>query len=229
MFCLYAHWTCSAGPATTGFFSQQVLALGRLALDGRDGLQQQLSGQNCPPESTSEDLLLQAWAKWGPACLQNIIGDFSFALWDSVEKTWWCARDFIGARPFFYAHVPGVFCFSNTLQILPRVPELSGQLDETFLGDFLTHGWNLDLERTVYRDIHRLPSGHLLKFSINALTVRRFRKLPIEEPHHLGRPEEYLQTYLDLLNLTDMTNSRGKSGSPDGGKKGVGTKRYTGK
>lgn len=137
----------------------------------------------------------------GPAYLQHVIGDFSFALWDAAEKTWWCARDFVGARPFYYAHVGAVCCFCNTLPILRRIPEVSGQLDELFLGDFLTSGWNVDPERTVYRDIRRLPAGHLLKFSNDSLTVQRFRKLPIEEPLHLNRLEEYLEAHLGLLTL----------------------------
>jgi asparagine synthase (glutamine-hydrolysing) len=174
---------------------------GDLRLDGRDELQQALSRINCSAETTSEELLLHGWAAWGPACLERIIGDFSFALWDAAEKTWWCARDFVGARPFFYAHVAGVFCFSNTLPLLRRVPEVSGQLDEVFLGDFLTHGWNVDLERTVYRDIRRLPPGHLLKLSKESLTVQRFRKLPIDEPLQLNRPEEYLEAFRSLLKV----------------------------
>lgn len=46
---------------------------------------------------------------------------------------------------FFYAHVGGVFCFSNTLQILRAVPEISSELDEYFVGDFLLDGRSLDL------------------------------------------------------------------------------------
>jgi len=179
---------------------------GDLRLDARDDLHQQLSGKNCPPDTTSEELLLQAWAKWGPACLQRIIGDFSFALWDAAEKTCWCVRDFVGARPFYYAHTSGVFCFTNTLPLLRRVPEVSGEFDEIFLGDFLTHGWNVDRERTVYRDIRRLPAGHLLKLSNDSLTVERFRKLPIEQPLRLNRPEEYTEAYLGLL--TAAVNDR---------------------
>jgi asparagine synthase (glutamine-hydrolysing) len=72
----------------------------------------------------------------GPAALEHVIGDFSFALWDANEQNQWCARDFVGSRPFYYAHVGQVFCFSNTLRILRLVQEVSRELDESFFGRF---------------------------------------------------------------------------------------------
>lgn len=175
---------------------------GDVRLDGRPELQGQLRDMGFAAESepTSEELLLRAWAAWGEGCLERLIGDFSFALWDAEEKSLWCARDFVGPRPFFYGRAGGIFCFSNTLEILRKVPGISDALDEEFLGDFLTEGWNVEPSRTVYRDIRRLPAGHTMKFGGGRLEVRRFRKLPIEEPLQLKRKEEYLEAYLDLLN-----------------------------
>jgi asparagine synthase (glutamine-hydrolysing) len=88
------------------------------------------------PQASSEELLLLAWERWDQVCLQRVIGDYSFGLWDAQEECFWCARDFVGPRPFFYANAGGVFSFSNTLDFLREVPEVSGALDEEFLGDF---------------------------------------------------------------------------------------------
>jgi asparagine synthase (glutamine-hydrolysing) len=174
---------------------------GDIRLDGWQELIAQLGEDagSFSTDATSESLLLRAWERWGPSCLERVIGEFSFALWDAKEKILWCARDFGGVRPFYYSIVQKVFCFSNTLQILRLVPEISGELDETFVGDFLLDGWNPDASRTVYRDIKRLKAGHLLKLSKDVFEVRRFRKLPIEEPLRLKDPEEYLQAFRDLL------------------------------
>lgn len=45
------------------------------------------------------------------------------------------------------------------------IPEISACLDESFIGDYLLHGFNQDPVRTVYSDIRRLPPGHVLVFS----------------------------------------------------------------
>lgn len=174
---------------------------GDVRLDGRRELLEQLGTIDHAAEagSTSEELLLRAWERWGADSLERVIGDFSFALWDAREESLWCARDFVGPRPLYYANVRGVFCFSNTLEILRSVPEVSGELDEIFLGDFLVEGWNVEPARTVYQDIRRVPPGQVLKFSKGEVTERCFRKLPIEEPLRWKNPDDYLAAYREVL------------------------------
>jgi asparagine synthase (glutamine-hydrolysing) len=173
--------------------------VGDIRLDGKNELAAALDLSSREAQADCDNkLLLRAWQKWGPDCLPKIIGDFSFALWDGSENTLWCARDFIGARPFFYAMADGAFYLSNTLRALRGLPGVSSELDSVFIGDFLLAGYCADLSRTVYRDIHRLPPGYRLKCHREKLDVERFLTLPIEEPY-LKRREEYLDAYLELL------------------------------
>jgi asparagine synthase (glutamine-hydrolysing) len=175
--------------------------VGDVRLDGRPELVADLAKHGLPPEesSTDEELLLQAWRLWGEACLQRIIGDFSFALRDATMNTLWCVRDFVGTRPFYYAYVGKVFAFSNSLQVLRTIPEISAHLNEVYVGDFLLHGVSREPANTVYRDIQRLPPGHLLRFSEAGLAIQRFVVLPVEEPLRLKRDEEYIDAYRQLL------------------------------
>ncbi len=175
--------------------------LGHVRLDGREDLLGRLSEsvRALARNFTDEELLLLAWQQAGEGCLQHLLGDFSFALWDTLEKRLWCARDFIGGHPFFYARVGGTFCFSNTLKILHEVPGISREFDELFLADFLLDGLSTDFPRTVYRDIRRLAPGHLLKLEGGRIAVERFLRLPIEEPLQFRHPEEYIEAYRELL------------------------------
>lgn len=175
--------------------------LGHVCLDGRDALLRRLSGsaRSTAQNATDEDLLLLAWREWGEVSLEHLLGDFSFAMWDTAENQLWCARDFIGAHPFFYAHAGGALYFSDTLLVLRGVPGLSSQFDELFIGDFLLDGLCADPTRTVYAAIRRLAPGHLLRFDGGRIEVKRFLQLPIEEPLQLRRSEEYSEAYRELL------------------------------
>jgi len=175
--------------------------LGHVRLDGRDALLRRLSGRghSFAQDATDEDLLLLAWREWGEVSLEHLLGDFSFAMWDTAENQLWCARDFIGAHPFFYAHAGGAVYFSDTLQVLRAVAGISSQFDELFIGDFLLDGLCADPTRTVYAAIRRLAPAHLLKFDGARIEVNRFLQLPIEEPLRLRRPEEYTEAYRELL------------------------------
>lgn len=180
---------------------QLTWAIGEVRLDARRDLiaELQQKGRQVEENATDQELLLHAWSLWGEGALPRILGDFSFGIWDARSRSLTCARDFAGARPFYYAQGPGVFCFSNTLQVLPRVPGISSELDPLFLHDFLLDGQCRDAERTTWRSVRRLPPGHCLQLANGKLGVRRFLQLPVEEPLRFQRPEEYLENFRELL------------------------------
>jgi asparagine synthase (glutamine-hydrolysing) len=171
--------------------------LGDVRLDAREDLLSRLGpAMNKPlPAITDEEFLLEAWRHAGPACLERLTGDFSFVLWDEPAQQICCARDLIGSRPFFYAHAAGRLFFSNTLNVLRLVPEISADLDPHFIGDFLLQSWCPDPHRSAFSDIRRLPPGHLLTYSDGRVQIRRFGRLPIEEPLLLKRPSDYVEQF----------------------------------
>jgi asparagine synthase (glutamine-hydrolysing) len=181
--------------------AERYTVAGEVRLDARKQLVEELqeNQKRVTEEASDEELLLQAWSVWGERALTKLLGDFSFAVWDAAQRALFCARDFNGARPFFYAFQNGVLCFSNTMRILRMVPGVSGELDDAFVRDFLLEGVCEDPARTVWRDIRRLPSGHLLQWTGGSVQVRRFLQLAVEEPLHLKDPGEYLENYRELL------------------------------
>jgi asparagine synthase (glutamine-hydrolysing) len=175
--------------------------LGDVRLDGRDALRRQLgqTGESLAREVTDEELVLFAWRLQGEECLKDLLGDFSFVLWDAETRRLWCARDLLGAKPFFYWHVGSRLVFSNTLDVVRLLPEVSSALDRQFIGDFLLQSWCPDAERTAFRDVRRLPAGHALEFSNREIHLRRYTSLPIEEPLWLKRGEQYVEEFRALL------------------------------
>jgi asparagine synthase (glutamine-hydrolysing) len=179
----------------------RVWLLGDVRLDGREDLRRELegAGESLPRDLTDEGLVLRAWRQRGEDCLAGLMGDFSFALWDAEARRLVCVRDLMGARPFFYARAGAWLYFSNTLNVLRLAPDILSALDEVFIGDFLLQDSCSDAARTVFRDISRLPQGHMLDYSGEGLDVRRYTSLPIEEPLWLKRPGEYIERFQGLL------------------------------
>ncbi len=180
---------------------ERYALLGELRLDARKQLIGELLENQQPvaEEASDQELLLLAWSSWGEGTLTKLLGDFSFAIWDASQQSLFCARDFAGARPFFYSWREGVFCFSNTLNMLRLGPGVSDALDDLFVRDFLLTGLCSDPTRTVWRDIRRLPAGHRLVLSGGQIQAQRFRSLPIEEHLRLKSAGEYLENYRELL------------------------------
>ncbi|MFA5383191.1 MAG: asparagine synthetase B, partial [Eubacteriales bacterium] len=47
-------------------------------------------------------LILQAYQKWGNECLNHLMGDFVFAVWNKKQQELFCASDHTGTRTFYY-------------------------------------------------------------------------------------------------------------------------------
>jgi asparagine synthase (glutamine-hydrolysing) len=189
---------CSSQPCS---LDGRIWLLGDVRLDGRDDLRRKLEqhGDEFDGDTTDEELILRAWRRWREDSLPDLIGDYSFALWDSEARHLWCARDLMGARPFFYAQTGNRLYFSNTLSTIRCVSDIPSALDHHFIGDFLLIDWCQDPARTAFREISRLPAGHVLRHSSDALDVRRYTSLPIEEPLWLKREEEYVERFREIL------------------------------
>ena len=69
-------------------------------LDNRDEL---LGGylDRYPGDSDVSDSTLILWAYeiWGDRCVDRLIGDFAFAVYDKVRNGVFCARDHFGVKP----------------------------------------------------------------------------------------------------------------------------------
>jgi asparagine synthase (glutamine-hydrolysing) len=189
---------CSAQPRS---LDGRIWLLGDVRLDGRDDLRRKLEqhGDEFDGDTTDEELILRAWRRWREDSLPDLIGDYSFALWDSEARHLWCARDLMGARPFFYARAGDRLYFSNTLNTIRCAPDISTALDDHFIGDFLLDGWSHDSARTAFREVSRLTAGHVMSLSDAGINVRRFTYLPIEEPLYLKGEDEYIERFHELL------------------------------
>lgn len=114
------------------------------------------------PTPSDDELILLAYHAWGEDCLQHLLGDFSFAIWDGRKRRLFCGRDHMGVRQFFYSLTEKIFVFSNTLDCLRLHPAVSSKVNDAAVGDFLLFGLNQDETSSIFSDIHRLPKAHLL-------------------------------------------------------------------
>lgn len=172
-------------------------------IDGREELVSKLRAKLAGVRSDASDseLILYAYQAWQENCVANLIGDFSFCIWDEPRKKLFCARDHFGVKPFFYSECSGTLVFSNTLSTLRLHPSVSDELDERFIADFLIYGFPQEPTASAFKHIKRLPAAHCLSYSRNGLSVRRYWTLPIKEPIRYRRDEEYIEHYNELLSV----------------------------
>jgi asparagine synthase (glutamine-hydrolysing) len=171
-------------------------------VDARRDLVPQLQAhghEDLSPDATDVELILRAWQTWGENCVEHLLGDFAFAIWDAPKRSLFCARDHLGVKPFFYAHLGQKLIFSSSLDCIRQHPAVSDRLNDLAIADFLLFDLNQDLATTSFADIQRLPPAHSAKWSTAGAQLRRYWTLPIDEPLYFRKSEDYVDRFRELL------------------------------
>jgi len=135
-----------------------------LRLDNRDELYAALQ-PDLPLASIGDaELLVLSYLKWGEACLDRMLGDFAFALWDPRDSKLFCARDHFGMRPLYYHHQPAQrLVFASSPQAILVLPKIPYQINPGRIADFLVPEleW-IDYTSSCFEGVFRLPPAHKL-------------------------------------------------------------------
>jgi asparagine synthase (glutamine-hydrolysing) len=106
------------------------------------------------------ETILAAWQQWGPQCLSRLHGMFAFAIYDTEARTLFLARDRLGVKPLFMAHLAdGSLAFASELKGLLAHPLLRREVDPLAVEDYLTWGYVPD-HRSIIQGVEKLPAGH---------------------------------------------------------------------
>ncbi|MEM8598315.1 MAG: lasso peptide isopeptide bond-forming cyclase [Bacteroidota bacterium] len=184
-------------------------------IDNRAELLEQLHLGDSEESVTDSALILAAYETWGEQCLDHLVGDFAFAIWDEAAQHLFCARDHFGVRPFYYHHRAGRhFAFGTEIKALLAVPGVPQRLNEVRLADFLAT-MREDPENTIYQEVFRLPAAHALVVSPDALRVWRYYTLaPATDVPPDASDAEYEARFRELF--TQAVRARLRSAFPVG-------------
>ena len=128
--------------------------------------------------TSDTEVVLRAYRKWGPECVNRLRGMFAFAIWDEAEQRLFCARDPFGIKPFYYTVVDGTFlCASEAKALIPFLPAIETDLDA--LKDYLAFQLCLD-GKTLFKGISELPAAHALIASGGNVKVDRYWEVEYE-------------------------------------------------
>lgn len=126
----------------------------------------ELEGQGVPLRTSSDsEVLLEAYAKYGKDVVHRLRGMFAFAIWDTLSRELFCARDPFGIKPFCYVidekqgH-PRLLRFASERKALADAGEL-GALDRDALRRYLSFQY-VPAPQTLAPPFQVLPPGHAM-------------------------------------------------------------------
>jgi asparagine synthase (glutamine-hydrolysing) len=158
-------------------------------------------------DRTDPGLVLSAYLSWGTECVQRLVGDFALAIWTARQRQLWCARDYIGVRPFFYFWDGKTFLFGPDPRTLLAHRLVSLRINEGMAGEYLAHAIT-SREETLYSDIRRLPSGATLTIDASGgLRVAPWWKPDLRLLEY-RTDEEYAEHFRQLINQSVRAQTR---------------------
>lgn len=132
---------------------------------------------------TDSEVVLKAFAQWGPASLNRFNGQFAVAIWDKREQRLFLGRDRYGIKPL-YLHGNGrALVFGSEIKALLQHPSCRVEMDREGLFEYLMFQ-NFFTERTLFKGVTTLPAGTWMMVSADG-SVRRERYWD----YHFSEPE----------------------------------------
>ena len=150
--------------------------------------------------TTDTEVILHLYEEKGPACLQELNGQFAFAIWDSKKKELFLARDRVGIRPLHYTVQNGCFYFASEIKSLFMAEEINREIDPVALDQIFTF-WTTLPGRTAFKNIHELKPGHYLQVSEGTFSEHRYWDIPFypRSAHLSQSPDEISEQISELL------------------------------
>jgi len=150
---------------------------------------------------TDTEVVLAAFAQYGPASLAMLEGMFAFALWDPRDRRLYVARDRMGEKPLFFARLPrGKVMVASELKAL-RAAGLQVSPDPGSLDHYLR--WkHVPADRSIYAEVEVVPPAHILTFDAGSVEKERYWDLPPAPrtpPHLEPEPEGQRERVLEEL------------------------------
>ena len=113
---------------------------------------------------SDSETIVHAFEEYGEDCLERLRGMFAFAIWDSVKKELFMARDRLGKKPLYYYADRGRLLFASELKAILEDSRVPRELDTMAVADYFTYHY-VPFPGTIFKGIRKLPPGHFLRFS----------------------------------------------------------------
>jgi len=114
--------------------------------------------------SSDSEIILEAYANYGPQFVEKLNGMFAIAIYDTLKKEFFICRDRIGIKPLYYFWDGSNFAFASELKALTKLKFIPLTINSNAIYQFLHLGF-IPAPLSIYQSIKKLEAGTWLKIS----------------------------------------------------------------
>lgn len=149
--------------------------------------------------NSDSEVILEAYAQYGPAFLQKLNGMFSIAIYDKQKKELFVCRDRIGIKPFYYYWDGQNFAFASELQALTKLSAIQLEINHNAIYHFLHMGF-IPAPQTIYKSIKKLEAATWMMISRENIESHNYWEITNQVSEKLiTKEKEAIVKFTDLL------------------------------
>jgi asparagine synthase (glutamine-hydrolysing) len=116
------------------------------------------------------ETIIHVYEEFGQDFLSHLRGMFAFCLYDKNLQKVILARDRVGEKPLYLFEKQGKIFFSSEMKsLLEAVPKSERTLDPQNIFEYFLYQY-IPEPKTVFKEIHKLPAGHLIEIDLNTFS-----------------------------------------------------------
>ncbi|MCP4878005.1 MAG: N-acetylglutaminylglutamine amidotransferase [Gammaproteobacteria bacterium] len=159
------------------------------------------------------EVILNAYACWGDACVERLHGMFAFAIWDSKLQKLFLARDRMGIKPLYYAQSGQGFYFASNPQALLATGLFASDIDPVGLHHQLSLHAVIPAPRTLIKSIRKCrpayymnvtPDGKIVEQRYWSLLAKRPAEAMSADDWNSAIHESLMQAVKKRLTIADV-------------------------
>jgi asparagine synthase (glutamine-hydrolysing) len=147
------------------------------------------------------EVIVHLYEEYGRDCVQKLRGMFAFAIWDSVKRTLFLARDRVGIKPLYYYLDENFLSFGSEMKALLVDPAVRRDIDPAMIDRFLTY-YYVPGSATLLRNFNKLEPGHWLVVQDGKVQIKSYWDIDFQPADDHKSAEDLERQVVTLLDDT---------------------------
>lgn len=162
-----------------------LLIVADAIIDNREELLEKLNIKGDKMVKSSDSMLiLEAFKKWGVDSISYFIGEFSFVIYNTVDRTAFIVRDQLGANKVYYYENNKFMAFATSMSVLIKTFDKKPILNDIWIANFLSIESPIHdvlSAQTVYKEIMQLDPAHYMIYEDELTSIMNYWKVDIHK------------------------------------------------
>lgn len=151
---------------------------------------------------TDSEVIIHAYEEYGENCVSLFNGMFAFAIWDSINKKLFLARDRSGIKPLYYYFSDSKFIFSSEIKAILEY-EVKRELNKKSLNEFLERKVVFG-NNTFFQGIKKLLPAQTLILENNEIRTQFFYNFNFRSYNNEFNFEEEFDKVIKNMLVSDV-------------------------